>query len=183
MQIENQFEIPLPPAAAWAIVMNIPQTAACFPGASMVEQTGADQYKGRVTVKLGPLTMVFAGNIHVVERDDAAYRATAKANWNEMKGRGSAITVTQFALRAQGDGTLVTVQSDLQLAGQVAQYGRGVGMIADISAQLISTFAKNLCARIHAADADENTLADSSGTPAISGLTVIAKAIGNRLKR
>jgi carbon monoxide dehydrogenase subunit G len=183
MQIENQFEIPLPPAAAWTIVMNIPKTAACFPGAGMVEQTGADQYKARVTVKLGPLTMVFAGNIRIEERDDAGYRATVKANWTEMKGRGSAITITQFALRGQGDGTLVTVQSDLQLAGQVAQYGRGVGMIADISAQLISTFAKNLCARIQAADADENAPAGSSETPAISGLTLVAKALGNRLKR
>jgi uncharacterized protein len=183
MQIENQFEIPLPPAAAWAIVMNIPQTAACFPGAGMVEQTGADQYKGRVTVKLGPLTMVFAGNIRIEERDDIAQKATIKANWSETKGRGSAITVTRFALREQGDGTLVAVQSDLQLAGQVAQYGRGVGMIADISAQLISTFAQNLRARIQAAEADEGAPAASAGTPAISGLTVIAKALGNRLKR
>ena len=61
MDIENQFDLPLPPAAAWPILMDVPRTAACFPGASHIEQTGTDQYKGRVTVKLGPLTMVFAG--------------------------------------------------------------------------------------------------------------------------
>ena len=182
MQIENQFEIPLPPALAWKIVMNIPQTAACFPGAGMVEPIDADHYKGRVTVKLGPLTMVFAGNLRIEERDDAAQKAAVRANWNETKGRGSAITVTRFALREQGDGTLVTVHSDLQLAGQVAQYGRGAGLISEISAQLISTFAQNLRARIQELEVDGAT-PEPAPTGEISGLTVLAKALGNRLKR
>jgi carbon monoxide dehydrogenase subunit G len=181
MQIENQFEIPVPPASAWTILMNVPETAACFPGAGMIEQISADHYKGRVTVKLGPLTMLFSGNLHIENRDDAAQSATIKANWTETKGRGNANTVTRFALQSQGDGTRVTLQSDLQLAGQVAQYGRGVGMISAISAQLISTFAENLCARIQAADGAPlpESLADSE----ISGLTLIAKALGNRFKR
>ena len=68
--------------------------------------------------------------------------------------------------------------SDLQLAGQVAQYGRGVGMISAISAQLIATFADNLRAGLHGAGAGD--AAATAGE--ISGLTLIAKALGSRLK-
>ncbi len=183
MQIENHFEIPLPPATAWPILMDVPQTAACFPGASMIEQVGADQYKGRVTVKLGPLAMVFSGNLRIGNRDDAAHSATVKANWSETRGRGNANTVTHFTLRAQGESTCVTMQSDLQLAGQVAQYGRGAGMISEISTQLISTFAENLRASIQAAGAGGAAPPGIQAASEISGLTLIAKALGNRLKR
>ena len=183
MQIENHFEIPIPPTAAWPILMNVPETAACFPGAASIEPISADQYKGRVTVKLGPLTMVFSGNLRIEDRDDAAHSATVKANWTETKGRGNANTVTRFALQEQDGGTRVTMHSDLQLAGQVAQYGRGVGMISAISAQLTATFAENLRARIQAADADGAMPTEPQAASEISGLTLIAKALGNRLKR
>jgi carbon monoxide dehydrogenase subunit G len=183
MQIENQFEIPVPAAAAWTILMNVPDTAACFPGAGMIEQISDEQYQGRVTVKLGPLTMVFSGKLRIEDRNDVALSATVKANWTETRGRGNANTVTRFALQEQGGGTRVAMKSELQLAGQVAQYGRGVGMISGISAQLISTFAENLSARIQAADADGAACPESPAAPEISGLTLIAKALGNRLKR
>jgi carbon monoxide dehydrogenase subunit G len=181
MQIENQFEIPLPPAAAWPILMDVPQTAACFPGAGSIEPISTDQYKGRVTVKLGPLTMIFAGNLRIENRNDAAHSAAIKAHWTEIKGRGNASTVTRFALHEQGNGTRVTLHSDLQLAGQVAQYGRGAGMISDISAQLIAAFAQNLHARILAAGAGSADVMTPAAAE-ISGLALIAKALGNRLK-
>lgn len=176
MQIENHFDIPLPPAQAWPALMNVPQTAACFPGAAAIEVVAADQYKGRVTVKLGPLTMVFAGTLRIEDRDDSAFSAAVHSQWNETRGRGNALSVTHFALQPHDGGTRVLLHSDLQLAGQVAQYGRGVGMISAISAQLIATFAENLRARI---------LAPAETAPAekpISGLTLVAKALGSRFK-
>lgn len=143
-----------------------------------------DQYQGRITVKLGPLTMVFAGKLQIEDRNDGAHSATIKANWTETKGRGNAITVTRFALQEQGDGARVTLRSELQLAGQVAQYGRGVGMISAISAQLMSTFAENLGVRIQTAALGRATPPEPAhkAAPEISGLTLIAKTLVNRLK-
>ena len=178
MNIENHFDIPLAPALAWPILMQIPETGACFPGASAIETIDADHYRGRVTVKLGPLAMLFAGNLSIEDRDDAALSATVKANWSETKGRGNAVTATQFSLQPHEGGTRVTLRSELQLAGQVAQYGRGVGMISAISAQLISAFAENIRTRIQAVDSGNAAPA----TTEISGLTLMAKTLGSRLK-
>lgn len=182
MQIENHFEMSMPPAAAWPLLMDVPQTAACFPGASMIEAVDADHYKGRVTVKLGPLTMVFAGNLRIEARDDATFCALVKAHWNEMKGRGNANTTTRFALHAAGEGTRVTMHSELALAGQVAQYGRGVGMISAISAQLIADFARNLRVRVVAAGQGDAPAAGSAAAP-ISGIRLVAQAVKNQFKR
>ena len=150
MHIQNRFEVPMPPARAWPFLMNLPSTVPRFPGAELVEQVDADNYKGRVTLKLGPVAMVFNGRISIDDRDEHAHSATVKATWTESRGRGSAVTVTRFAMRPDGAGTAVHIETDVQLAGQVAQYGRGVGVIAEISAQLISKFAENVRAAAEA---------------------------------
>lgn len=178
MNIENHFDLPLLPATAWPLLMDVPRTAASFPGASHIEQISTEHYKGRVTVKLGPLAMVFAGNLHLENRNDAEFGATVRASWSETRGRGNANTVTRFSLRPHEGGTRVALVSELQLAGQVAQYGRGVGMISALSGQLIATFAENLRASLQGAGA--GNAAPAAGE--ISGLSLIARALGSRLR-
>ena len=174
MQIHNRFEVPMPPADAWIFLMDIAATVPCFPGAELVEKIDDDNYKGRVTVKLGPLTMVFNGKLRIEDRDGNARSAVVKASWTEAKGRGNANTVTRFEMNEHPDGTEVKLDSDIQLAGQVAQYGRGAGMISEISSQLIAKFSENLRAR-----ASESAIAHGE----ISGLTLASRALLNRLKR
>ena len=173
MQIHNRFEVPMPPDDAWIFLMDIASTVPCFPGAELVEKIDEDNYKGRVTVKLGPLTMVFNGKLRIEDRDDRARAAVVKAGWTEAKGRGNANTVTRFAMKEHESGTAVELDSDIQLAGQVAQYGRGAGMILDISSQLVAKFAENLRARINETGVEHTE---------IGGLKLASRALLNRLK-
>ena len=149
----SDLEVPLAQSAAWTLLLDVPQTAACFPGAELTESIDADRHKGRVSVRLGPVAMVFTGTIEIAGRNDAQHSAKVKANWSETKGRGNAVTVTEFSLFEADGATRVEVVTDIQLAGQVAQYGRGAGMIEALSAQLVAQFAGNLRARIEAAPA------------------------------
>ena len=174
MRIQNQFDVPVAPPDAWAFLMNIPATVPCFPGAELVDQVDENNYKGRVTVRLGPLTMIFNGKLRLENADTAAQAGTVSATWTEAKGRGNATTVTRFTMSEHESGTRVELDTDVQLAGQVAQYGRGTGMIADISAQLISKFAENLRARLNDV-AMEHT--------EISGLSLASRALLNRFKK
>lgn len=167
--------------------MNVPAIVPCFPGAELLETVDANSYKGRVTVKLGPLTMVFSGNLRIENRDEAQRSATVKATWTEDRGRGNAITVTHFVMREHDSGTVVDVNSDVQLAGQVAQYGRGAGMISELSEQLISRFAENLRAHMRALSPMPGEPRAGEQAPVhqtrISVLKLLWKALVNRLKR
>jgi uncharacterized protein len=176
VQIKNRFEVPIAPEKAYPFLMDIASIVPCFPGAELVEKIDEDNFKGRVTVKLGPLTMVFNGKLNIESRDDQARSGIVKATWSEAKGRGNATSLTRFSMNGHGEGTLVEIDSDIQLAGSVAQYGRGTGMIADISAQLVDKFAQNLRATIDAAALDPKNAE-------ISGLTLASRALLNRLKR
>ena len=173
MQIHNKFVVPIPPAEAWSFLMDIPSTIACFPGAELIDQSDDGRYRGRVTVRLGPLAMVFNGTVRVEDRDDAAHSGTVKAAWAEAKGRGNANTVTRFRIGPSGAGAEAVLDTDIQLAGQVAQYGRASGMIADISAQLIAQFADNLRARLKGVAPEHKEL---------SALELASRVLLNKLK-
>ena len=190
MQIQNKFEVPMPAAQAWSLLMNLPSTVPCFPGAELTDQLDADNYKGRVMVTLGSALMVFNGKLHIEDRDEAGQSGRVAGTWSESKGRGSAVTVTRFSMTPVGERTEVEVKTDVQLTGQVAQHGRGAGVIAAISEELMSQFAGNLRAVIVARGlATASALAeefrpppDESYQPEVSGIKLLGRTLLNRIK-
>jgi carbon monoxide dehydrogenase subunit G len=144
MQFSNAFEVSLPPAAAWKMLMDIPKIAPCMPGAELTEVVDSDTYKGKVAVRMGPVVLAFAGTAKFEERDDVAHTARVKAQGSDAKGRGGANALVNFRLEPSGGGSKVTIDTDLNLSGSVAQYARGAAMIQTIAAQLIGQFSKSL---------------------------------------
>lgn len=144
MELENRFVVGVPLANAWAGLLDIPLVVECLPGATLTETLDPTSYKGTIRVRLGPMAMEFAGKLHVELVDDAAHRAVVKASWNETRNRGSATSTSILEAAAKGACADVTVRTSVQLAGQIAQYGRGVGVIQAVSAELVKQFAANL---------------------------------------
>jgi carbon monoxide dehydrogenase subunit G len=151
MEFDNTFEVPLPPAEAWPVLMDIQRIAPCMPGAQLTEVVDATTYKGNIAVRLGPVALTFAGLIKFEEIDDANHTARVKAQGTDAKGRGGANAAASFRLEPAGAGSKVVVHTDLTLSGAVAQYGRGVGMIQATAAQLMKQFADNLKKQLAAA--------------------------------
>jgi carbon monoxide dehydrogenase subunit G len=149
LEFDNSFEVPLPPAEAWAVLMDIRRIAPCMPGAELTEVVDDKNYKGKVGVRLGPVALAFAGLVTFEEIDNANRRARVKAQGTDAKGRGGANAVSSFRIEeAPAGGSKVLVHTDLNLSGSVAQYGRGVGLIQTTAAQIMNQFANNLKAQI-----------------------------------
>lgn len=146
MRFENAFAVRAPAEEVWAALLDVERVAPCMPGAEVLERTGADAYRVGVKVKVGPITMRYRGDVEIADRDDAARVATMRAKAREARGQGAADATVRMAL-AQEDGlTRATIATDLQLTGRAAAMGRGV--IADVAARLVSTFADNLAAML-----------------------------------
>ena len=79
MLIKNEFEVAEPVEKVWQFFDNIPQVAACLPGAALTEDLGDDKYKGTVAVRMGPVRLQFAGTADITERDEAAKRVVVHA--------------------------------------------------------------------------------------------------------
>jgi uncharacterized protein len=179
MLIKNAFEVAQPVEKVWEFFGNIPQVAACLPGAELTGDLGDDKYAGRVAVRMGPVRLQFAGNAEITERDEAAKRLVVHASGAEEKGRGQASMDVSATLSRAGRGTKVDVTQDLQLAGAAAQYGRG--MISDVSSVLMRDFAVNLRSQIDRAERGE-ALAPGAAAPA-QGFTLGLRAALMALSR
>jgi carbon monoxide dehydrogenase subunit G len=154
MLIKNEFEVAEPVEKVWQFFDNIPQVAACLPGAELTEDLGDDKYKGKVAVRMGPVRLQFAGTADITERDEAARRLVVHASGADEKGRGQASMVVTATLTRAPRGTKVGVTQDLQLSGAAAQYGRG--MIGDVTAVLMRDFSANMQDRIERIERGES---------------------------
>jgi carbon monoxide dehydrogenase subunit G len=79
MEFDNSFEVPLPPADAWKVLLDIQRIAPCMPGAELTEVVGDNTYKGKIGVRLGPVALTFAGIVKFDEIDDAKHTARVSA--------------------------------------------------------------------------------------------------------
>ena len=132
MLIKSDFEVAQPVDKVWKFFDDIPQVAACLPGAELTDDLGDDKYLGKVAIRMGPVKLQFAGTAEIIERDDAAKRIVVDAAGADEKGRGQASMMVTANLVPTPSGTKVDVLQDLQLSGAAAQYGRG--MISDVTA-------------------------------------------------
>lgn len=169
--IRSSFTVDAPPSDVWKTMIDIERSAPCFPGAELKEQQPDGSYKGGFTVKLGPLTLKFAGKFRIAEQNDTNRTVVVSASGTDTKGRGGADAQINAVVTDAGDGkTKIDVVSDVNLSGTVAQYGRGAGMIEALSQQLLNQFAKNLTALIeadagHSATAAPATALNAAGEP------------------
>jgi carbon monoxide dehydrogenase subunit G len=177
MEFDNSFEVPLPPADAWPVLMDIRRIAPCMPGAELTEVVDHKTYKGKVAVRLGPVALAFAGTVVFEELDNANYSARVKAQGNDSKGRGGAHATSSFRLEPAGTGSKVLVHTDLALSGSVAQYGRGVGMIQATATQIMNQFANNLKASLAQSNASTAPASAAAASPsALSSSTSASSA-------
>ncbi|HEY9557013.1 MAG TPA: SRPBCC family protein, partial [Acidimicrobiales bacterium] len=156
MELTNDFRVALPVEETWKVLTDVERIAPCLPGAQLQEVEG-DQYRGIVKVKVGPVTAQYKGQASFVELDETGHVAVLRAEGRETRGQGNANATITARLTPDGDGTAVTVVTDLTITGRVAQFGRGV--LADVSAKLLDQFVENL---------EKTVLADDSGAGAAS---------------
>src|ERR687886_1024942 len=142
MKFENTFAVDAPIDEVYATLLDVERVAPCVPGAEVLEKTGDNAYQVAIKVRVGPISMTYRGNVEIVERDDENHRAVMRARARETRGQGTADARVDLSLDQQGETTNGTMVADVQLAGRAAAMGRGV--IQDVSAKIVSTFAQNL---------------------------------------
>src|SRR3954452_3607265 len=142
MKFENTFAVDAPIDEVYATLLDVERVAPCVPGAEVLEKTGDNAYQVAIKVRVGPISMTYRGNVEIVERDDENHRAVMRARARETRGQGTADARVDLNLAQEGETTNGTMTADVRLAGRAAAMGRGV--IQDVSAKLVSTFAQNL---------------------------------------
>jgi carbon monoxide dehydrogenase subunit G len=180
MLIETEFEVAAPVDKVWDYLLDVPKLAPCLPGAELVGDDGNGTYKGKVTTKMGPVSLRFAGTAHIRETDKAARRIVMDASGSEEKGKGTASMTVTSVLVPSSRGTKVKVAQDLQVSGAAAQFGRG--MVSDVTSVLMKSFAECIQHNIDAESRGESPGRHAAAAPA-SGFSIGLQAALLALKR
>ncbi len=167
MLIENDFTVPAPLERVWEYILEVEKIAPCMPGAQLTDVVDDTHFKGKLTVKLGPVSLSFAGTVQVQERDDAGHKVVLKASGMEQRGKGSATALVTAWAEAAADGeTRVKFSQDITVTGAVAQFSRG--MMQDVSSKLTKQFAECLKTNITSEEEDRTAQA-AAGAEASAG--------------
>ncbi|MFZ4237284.1 SRPBCC family protein [Streptomyces murinus] len=141
MKIDNEFRVDAPLERAWQALTDLEGLAPCMPGAQLTGVDG-DVYRGKVKVKVGPVISQFQGTARFTEQDEASHSAVISASGKDTRGQGNASATVHARLRPDGTGTAVSVSTDLNISGKLAQFGSG--MIKEISEKLFAQFVANV---------------------------------------
>jgi carbon monoxide dehydrogenase subunit G len=175
MQLENSFTVGAPPDRVFAYLLDVNKIVGCVPGAELSEVVDPTTFKGKVKIKVGPITVAYSGTARIADRDDANHAATLEADGRETTGPGSARAKARMTVEAEGSGSVVKIVTDYSVAGRVAQFGRGV--MEDVSRRIVNDMAACIKANVEAgepgAGGDETPSETGPGAAPVSPATPV----------
>ena len=177
MRLEQSFDVRAPVERVWETLVDVERVAPCLPGAEITEVGDDGTYRGTFSVRLGPTTAAYRGELSMEEMDEDARRVVMRASGQDKRGQGSAKASIVSTMRADGDVTHVDVETDFTITGRLARFGRG-GMIQDISNRLLGDFAACLQEKIEAPPAAEPGPIDAVLAATPEGAAAAPPAVG-----
>lgn len=172
MQLENSFMVGAPPGRVFAYLLDVNKIVGCVPGAELSEVVDPTTFKGKVKIKVGPITVAYNGTARIVDRDDANRAATLEADGRETTGPGSARAKARMTVEADPSGSLVRIVTDYSVAGRVAQFGRGV--MEDVSRRIVNDMAA--CIKTNVEAGEPGSASSGAGADAAPGAAPSAPA-------
>jgi carbon monoxide dehydrogenase subunit G len=150
MQLENSFTVGAPPERVFAYLLDVNKIVGCVPGAELSEVVDPNTFKGKVKIKVGPITVAYNGTARIADRNPTEHSATLEAEGRETTGPGSARAKAFMSVTVDPAGSLVKIVTDYSVAGRVAQFGRGV--MEDVSRRIVNEMAACIKTNVEAGE-------------------------------
>ncbi|MEA2331865.1 MAG: uncharacterized protein QOH58_2003 [Thermoleophilaceae bacterium] len=186
MNLQHSFEVKAPLERVWEALIDVQRVAPCLPGAEITEAGEDGTYRGSFSVRLGPTTAAYRGELSMAEVDEAAHRVVMRASGQDKRGQGSAKATIVSTMREEGGATRVDTETDFTITGRLARFGRG-GMIEDVSNRLLRDFSDCLQRTIETSEpTSDTTAAEPAAPPAakpVGGFSLMLRALLDRIRR
>ncbi len=122
VELDHPFSMDKPIDESWQTILDLERVVPCVEGGKVIEKTGPDSVKAEIRVKMGAMSLTYAGTVSVIEQDADAHRAVFQVKSRETRGQGHANADVTFSL-SDGGGTIHTAA---QITGKAASMGDGV---------------------------------------------------------
>jgi uncharacterized protein len=138
VELDHPFSTSKPIDESWNAILDLERLVPAVQGGSVIEKTGPDSVKAEIKVKMGAMSMTFAGTVTLIQNDEADHRAVMQVKSKEVGGQGYANADVTFTLN-DGGGEIHTAA---QITGKAASMGEGV--VVSVLDALIKDFTTRL---------------------------------------
>jgi carbon monoxide dehydrogenase subunit G len=176
VELEKTFPMPAVPEVAWAFLQDIEGVAGCMPGAKITERIDATHFKGTVSIRVGPASMSFRGDIEVRELDanQCLLHLIGKGSDTTGSSGASMDLVARIEPNAADGLSQLVGRSEVTMSGKAAAFGgRMMGSVAD---QILKQFAGNFAAQVQARAASMATAPTAAAGTGLAQATTQATA-------
>ncbi len=178
-KIEKKFHVDHPIDIVWDNLSDPEKVVTCVPGAELTEKVDDKNYKGRVSLKFGPVSAKYNGQISFEELDVENYNMVLKGRGTDSRGKGGADMVMNGKLtECEDGGTDVAYTMEVSVTGMLAQFGSR--LIGDVTNQLANQFVDNFSAKLAGTEPEESgeTKDQSLNAAALAGNVLKDKISG-----
>jgi len=159
MRFSNEISVDAPPDELFEFMSDPEKVVTCLPGAS-VEGRNGDDWRGAMSMKVGPIKASYQGTLRFLELDPDARRAVMRARADEASGQGQAEARITSEVEEREGASCLRMETDLQIRGKVAQFGRGA--MEQVAGRMLERFASNVEEAIKGGGAPAEQTADDT---------------------
>ena len=141
MRFSNEISVDAQADELFAFVSDPERVVRCLPGASLEGHDG-DDWRGAMSMKVGPIKASYRGTLRFIELDPEARRAVMRVRADEASGQGQAEARITSEIEPGDGGSCIRMETDLQIRGKVAQFGRGA--MEQVAGRMLDRFADNV---------------------------------------
>ena len=156
---DKNFELDTNIDTVWNALTNPEKLVTCVPGAELTETLDENHLKGKVIIKIGPITAKFNGDLEIEKREISSYELAMTGKGSDISGKGGASMVMQIKLKAIDSGTEVCCRMTVSITGRIAQFG--ARMIEAVNNKMFEQFISNFTNMMEQGNGDES----NSGSP------------------
>ena len=146
MHIEQELVFQAPAEQLWGLLGDLKGMAECIPGAENIQVVDSEHLTLRVKVKVGPIGVGFDCQVSILRLDAAARTGAFEISGRDPRVGAGMRAVSTFQLRENGPHTTVTLDTDTDISGKIAQYGHGI--IRQRADAILQAFAECVRARL-----------------------------------
>ena len=112
------------------------------PGAELTEQLDERNFKGKISIKIGPVTAKFNGEAEFTKLEEADYELIMEGKGVDTSGKGGANMTMNIKLsKLEDGGTEMQSSMSLSITGRLAQFG--ARMIVAVNNKMFDQWAKS----------------------------------------
>jgi len=164
VKAEKNLKLNQDPDMIWKCMIDPSFMVKSVPGAELTEQLDERNFKGKISIKIGPVTAKFNGEAEFTKLEEADYELTMEGKGLDTSGKGGANMTMNIKLSTLEDGgTEMQSSMSLSITGRLAQFG--ARMIVAVNNKMFDQWATSFTELLNEQTSSKDSEEKSNNQP------------------